>query len=410
MDVFARSPPWMALPAVLRGDSLPPWLRRRIQKQSLYQELFHCRIIYNFKLLIVILQALFTMAEASRMSVKHFVVWDLGGTKCAAALVQYNPHNQEFSCLKRHYLKLLECESLNQLIENIEAHLGLKMSDADGICIGAAGQFDGRVLNLEKGYPFEMNFAEIAQQKGWKNWQVVHDYVPILCTTFTSYMNNSENVRILVPGHEDPFGRRVVFGVGTGLGLKDGVLSKGGELWLGTNEIGLIGIPHPPLVDKAVRDRHREFIHFLRSDKAFGDDKPITFEAILTGQGTRRLHQFLTGEANLSPEALGEQLRNGWHQPTLKLFAWYLGLFVGTVQLIFMPSGGIWITGGVVLRHLESVDQPEFLLGIQASPAYATERAQFPLGVLANSDHAFYGGAYYALRSLNSHNKAHTCT
>lgn len=338
------------------------------------------------------------------MGEKEFVVWDLGGTKCAAAHMRYNDKIQEFSCVKSHYVKLQECQSLDQLVDNIEAHLGLKMSQVDGICIGAAGQFDGRILRLENGYPFEMNFADIAQKRAWHNWQVIHDYVPILCATFTSYMDHPENVKVLAKGQPDIFGRRLVFGVGTGLGLKDGVLLKSGDLWLGTNEIGHVGIPHPPLVDKAVRDRHREFINFLRSDKAFGDDKPITFEAILTGQGTRRLHHFLTGECNLSPEELGAQLRDGWHQPTLKLFAWYLGLFVGTVQLIFMPSGGIWFTGGVVLRHLEAVEQPEFLLGIKASPAYEEQRAKFPLGVLANPEHAFFGGAFYALRTLNEKN------
>ncbi len=335
------------------------------------------------------------------MGGKEFIVWDLGGTKCAAAHMRYDASNKEFSCIKRHYVKLEECVSLSALVENIEANLGIEMAAVDGICIGAAGQFDGQILRLENGYPFEMNIAEVAKQKRWIHWQVVHDYVPILCATFTSYMHHPENLKIIKPGEPNIHGRRVVFGVGTGLGLKDGVLLKSGELWLGTNEIGLIGIPHPPLVNKAVRDRHREFINFLRSDKAFGDDKPLTFEAILTGQGTRRLHHFLTGEANLSPEELGAQLRDGWHKPTLKLFAWYLGLFVGTVQLIFMPNGGIWITGGVVLRHLEAVQQPEFLLGIQASPAYAKERDKFPLGVLANSDHAFYGAAFYALRVLD---------
>lgn len=335
--------------------------------------------------------------DGGAMSHQDFIVWDLGATKCAAAHMRYTEKNREYSCIKQHYLRLKDCQSLEELIDNVEAHLDIRMSQVDGICIGAAGQFDGQILKLEKGYPYPMNFSELARKRGWKNWQVVHDYIPVLCATFTSYMNHSENLKIINKGEMDYFGRRVVFGVGTGLGMKDGVLLKSGELWMGTNEVGHIGIPHPPLVDEGIRERHREFINFLRSDKAYGNDKPITFEEILTGRGTSSLHQFLTGEANLSPEELGTQLRHGWHQPTLKLFAWYLGLFVGSLQLIFMPSGGIWITGGVVLRHLEAVEQPEFLLGIQASPAYRNEREKFPLGVLANSDHAFYGGAFYAL-------------
>ena len=61
------------------------------------------------------------------MGEKELIVWDLGGTKCAAALMRYDEKTKDFSCLKRHSIKLQECGSLDQLVDNLETHLGLKM-------------------------------------------------------------------------------------------------------------------------------------------------------------------------------------------------------------------------------------------------------------------------------------------
>lgn len=76
----------------------------------------------------------------------------------------------------------------------------------------------------------------------------------------------------------------------------------------------------------------------------------------------------------------------------------YLGLFIGTLQLTFMPDAGIWITGGVILKNPQIFDCSEFYDGIKSSPSYWEHRQEFPLGVLQNTDHAFIGGAYYAAR------------
>ncbi|OAI49537.1 hypothetical protein AYO45_06985 [Gammaproteobacteria bacterium SCGC AG-212-F23] len=84
----------------------------------------------------------------------------------------------------------------------------------------------------------------------------------------------------------------------------------------------------------------------------------------------------------------------------LDAFAWYTGLFIGTVQLIFMPEGGIWITGGVALSHLSIFDNPEFLHGIHTSPSYLPERQKYPLGILCNPEHALMGGGFYASKRL----------
>lgn len=323
----------------------------------------------------------------------NIVTWDLGATKCAAGLVEYEPSNQQFVCKKHVNVKLADCTSLENLIHEIETKMDYSMAEADAICIGAAGHYDGKTLLHTNPYPYPMNFADIANGQKWPPFTVIHDYASIVCATFTDYMKHQKNIKRLNDCPLKQQGRRVAFGIGTGLGLKDGVLFSNGDFWLGQNEIGHIGVVTPPEADKKHLDRHREIVSFLK--------QPVTFEKILSGQGMANLYQFFyPSSGTITPEAVGEKLRKGEAQELLNTFAWYLGLFVGTVQLIFMPECGVWITGGVALHHLDVFDQPDFFAGIHASPAYLSQREAYPLGVLLNSEHALIGSAYYAVQRL----------
>lgn len=335
------------------------------------------------------------------MSNKTFISLDLGATKCAAAIVNYHLQDKVFICEKHCTFKLKSVTSLAELIAQIENELRIKIRDADAICVGAAGMYDGEQLHLEAGYPYPMTFAKLAKEQNWPAYTIIHDYAPIVCATFTAQGNDPQLVRKLNQKTSEIYGRRVALGVGTGLGLKDGVLFPDGNFWLGTNEIGHIGITFPPLTSKIYEERHKELIKFLKSNQVLKENESLTFEKILSGPGTFRLHRFLYPDCQTqSPEELGIKLREGRAPETMKLFAWYLGLFIGNVQLAFMPSGGIWLTGGVLLNHIDVFDNTEFQKGIEATPAYMSQRSEFPLAVLERPEHAFIGGAYYAAQKL----------
>lgn len=329
---------------------------------------------------------------------KRIIAWDLGATKCAAGIIEYNTNTAALVCQKQCAIKLSDATSFADLNQRIEQLLGMRMQDADAMCIGAAGQYDGNVLQLDNGYPYLMNVAQVAKQFNWPVFDVIHDYAPLVCATFTSYMTNPANIKRLNSCEILPHGRRVAFGIGTGLGLKDGVLLSNGNFWLGHNEMGHIGVTTPPSANKDVIARHFELEKFMRSSQV----ESLTFEKILSGQGLVRLHKFLYGEnPNLTPEEVGQQMHAGSTPELTALFAWYSGLFVAAIQLIFMPQGGIWISGGVALTHLQVFDHPDFQAGIEATPAYYDLRKEYPLGVLINPEHALIGGGFYAASMLD---------
>lgn len=332
--------------------------------------------------------------------IKNIITWDLGATKCNVGLIEYDTENQHLHCKKTFVIKLAHTTSLADLVLQLEQGLNFSMQTADAICIGAAGFYDGQHLLLEGIYPYNMPFAALAAASNWPSYAIIHDYAPIVCSTFTSYMEKNNNVKYLNNATIKPHARRVAFGIGTGLGLKDGVLFPNGDFWLGENEAGHIGIPTPPLAEKEDLQRHQELIKFLLDNKV-ENHSALTFEKLLSGPGTVRLYQFFHSESDvLTPEQVGQKLRDGKAPETLDALAWYIGLFIGTIQLSFMPEGGIWITGGVSLNHLDVFDHPVLTQGIKSLPAYYSQREHYPLGVLCNQEHALMGGGYYASKRL----------
>ena len=226
------------------------------------------------------------------MTSNTVITLDLGATKCAAAIVAFHHQTREFVCVKTCSVKLADTVSLADLIEQISGALGMPFHSADAVCIGAAGQYDGSELKHLPGvYPYPMHFAALATAKKWPPYAVIHDYDTVVCATFTSYLRHDDHVIRL--NHCEPklHQRRVALGIGTGLGLKDGVLLRNGDFWLGKNEIGHIGIINPPKTDHARLSLHQEFMRYLYAEQIKSSGQ-ITFENILTGRGLAHLHQF----------------------------------------------------------------------------------------------------------------------
>jgi glucokinase len=330
---------------------------------------------------------------------QRIVSWDLGATKCTAGLIDYHCATHTLICNKHYTVKLAETHSLEDLINQLETGLNFSFAQADMICIGAAGHYDGQCLIHANSYPYPMQFADTAKWQQWPPFIIIHDYASVICATFTSYMEQEKNIKRLNACTMNPHGRRVALGIGTGLGLKDGVLFANGDFWLGQNEIGHIGIPTPPTADRYYFDRHQAIMNFLNKKFMAFSNQAITFEKILTGQGLVNLYEFFYPDRpSHTTEEIGREIKAGKLLEIQDTFAWYIGLLVGTVQLAFMPEGGVWMTGGVIINQLTILDRSDFFTGIHASPAYLAQRKQYPLGILCDPEHALIGGAYYTVK------------
>src|SRR5581483_5716243 len=109
----------------------------------------------------------------------------------------YHAHSADLECKKHCTIKLSETTSLADLVYRLENTLDFAMADADAVCIGGAGHYDGQHLLLEGAYPYAMPFAQLALEQAWPIYDIIHDYAPIVCATFTSYMQQPHNIKPL---------------------------------------------------------------------------------------------------------------------------------------------------------------------------------------------------------------------
>ena len=70
-------------------------------------------------------------------------------------------------------------------------------------------------LHLASGYPFKMCFSQVAKSQSWSEFSVVHDYTPVVASTFV--IRNHPALQIVREGSLNPTGRRVALGLGTWL-------------------------------------------------------------------------------------------------------------------------------------------------------------------------------------------------
>ncbi len=325
----------------------------------------------------------------------QMVSCDIGATKCCCAIVQYHHDSAQYRLIRVATVPLNQVSSFLELINALEQALAFNFAQADAICIGAAGRYNSSHIELTTGYPYAMNVAEVAKIKQWRNYDVVHDYVPLACSTFAH--PDQHMYQVIHQGKHNPYGRRLILGVGSGLGIKDCVLFPNGRFWYGDNEAGHCGVPVPPLTVPQKQIFHNDFMSYLNVNPELARHEGVTFEKILSGKGLSRLHQFLTnGAACIAPEVIGEKANDPTYSETWRYFAWYLGLFVGTMQLMFMPNGGIWLGGGVIQKNSHLFELNEFYEGIHATPAYLQDRNLFPIYAFTGVEHFHYGAAFYA--------------
>lgn len=331
---------------------------------------------------------------------KYILVFDIGATKCAVGIMCYDEVSARLTLLESAKQCLLEATCLDALFALLQQQVNFDFKKADAVCIAAAGRYHDGVLHLENAYPYPMTIDCYAKKQNWQHVVVVHDYTPIACATFTDFTKQSEHILTINPGKADTYGRRLVLGVGTGLGIKDIILLSNHDFWLGENEAGHMGLPFPPLAQLADQKRHRALLRFLRKSDTFSVGEAITFESILSGRGVERLYRFINENQSLSAKDISRHATQIACRKTWELFAWYLGLFVSSLQLAMMPSGGIWMSGGVLRQNTHIFDTGAFLDGIAAIPAYYAERCQFPIYLMLGNQHVFYGGAYYVIKRV----------
>lgn len=195
-----------------------------------------------------------------------------------------------------------------------------------------------------------------------------------------------------------PPGNRVIYGPGTGLGVAQLIL-EGGSPRVVAGEGGNVAFG-PSTEDLArLRDRIAGEVERRRPENPDPTMKPRQ-EDILSGNGLENLH-FALFDERLAAEEISDKAHAGENRAK-RTFSHFFDALAGMgadLALTGLPTGGIFISGGMTRRNLALLDPVRFREIFEARWCYQEILAMIPVFVLTRDSSGLEGAAAYAAMS-----------
>lgn len=262
---------------------------------------------------------------------------------------------------------------------------------------GIAGPVVGRSVETTN-LPWKVDAWQLEQRFGIRSVALLND---LQATATAVPFLEAADFRTLHPATADPRGLVAVIAPGTGLGMALLVTTEHGHLALPTEGGHMSFAPGD--------DMEIDLLRFLRN--RFGH---VSYERIASGSGLPNVYEFFRAEGQLDePAWLREQLgAAGDPTPvivaaaleqqvpiavaTLDGFVRVLGSAIGSAALLSMPTGGIYLGGGIPPRILQRLRQPDFLEAVHAKGRSRALLERMPLHVILDAESALHGAVWHA--------------
>jgi glucokinase len=238
------------------------------------------------------------------------------------------------------------------------------------------GGTQARITNL----PWLLDSAQLAGALGIERVTLINDLAGV---GYGIAGLGPDRLVTVQPGSPQPDGLRAVIGVGTGLGMA--LLVPGRGDWrVFPTEGGHVDFA--PLDEQQVR--LREFAR-LRLGIA-----RVSFERLASGPGLALVHEFLGGPAvdaaTVSARAAAGDTRS---KEAMRLFAGLCGAVAGNLALTCLPSGGLYLAGGVVQKNLKLFQSTAFVDAFRAKGRMADLLERVPVLAITEPDIGLLGAA-----------------
>ena len=314
----------------------------------------------------------------------YIIGGDIGGTKTIIALAEADDGRVNFT--HQRQFESGKHDSLEEIIGLFMGEVSINRGET-AACFGIAGAIkDGRCKTTN--LPWEVDEKSIKEKIGLKEVKLINDFKSI---GYGIPYLGEEDLNVLNEGYKDDKGPIAIIGAGTGLG--EGVAfysshsrsyqvlpSEGGHSTFspaGEEELGL----HKYLMEK------------------FGH---VSFERLLSGQGFVNIYNYLadTGFAAIDPDiavrmeeeddpaavisSAGLVGKDALCIKALDMFVSIYGTEAGNLALKFLPSGGLYISGGIATKISKKLKDGIFMKSFLNKGRMSDFLKNIPLYIVLN--------------------------
>ncbi len=306
---------------------------------------------------------------------------DVGGTNARFAVVRRSANGR---ILVEHHRKF-RCDDFEHLYDAIRAYLkDLPSPRPDMLCLAAAGPVDDQAVRLtNRNWAFSS--AEIGQECGIGTVILIND---IAAQAYGLYDIEDDAITTVKEGSARPDAPRVVVGLGTGLGVTSVV----------STSHGITVIPGEAGHARAAASEAEEWglMEVVSSESPY-----LSWEQLLSGPGLVRLTNAIGkrqgGDAQYaSPEEVVSKAIER-HDPicekALQRFCAMLGGFCGDLALVLGASGGVFLTGSLMVAIKDFLRASDFAARFQDKGPMRAFVERTPVAIITDHNAPLIGAA-----------------
>lgn len=312
---------------------------------------------------------------------------DLGGTKTLLGVFDRAPGRPEPRVVREFIT--LDYDNLAPMVAEFLRDAWIEPHAIEAATIGVAGPVKQQTARLTN-VPWRIEAAALQQQLGLGQVELVNDVEAMAWAVPT--LRRDETV-VLQAGVADPEGNALLVTAGTGLG----------HCFL--HRIG------SRLVPMASEGGHADFA--ARTDREvalarFLSERVgrVDVEAVVSGRGLGRIAEFThEGPCALAPPGLelaeypahvsaaAMDGRCGRCAEAFDIFLEAFGSVVGSVAILAVARGGVFIGGGIPPKILDALADGRFIRAFRAKPPMEALLADIPVKVILDAKTGLLGAA-----------------
>lgn len=329
---------------------------------------------------------------------KLILAGDIGGTKTVLALFSTSKDQKTPPLVSTRFASG-QYNSLEDIIAEFLEQTGAHPSIASFGVAGPIENHQAHITNL----PWTIRADSISKTFQIPQVFLLNDLQAV--ATIVPFLDKAD-LGSLNPGNPANKGTIAVIAPGTGLGVSFLVWNSSGYRAYATEGGHNSFAPRTPL--------QTELLIFLQ-----GRYEHVSFERICSGKFLPNIYDFLVQKGTYAvPSWFHQELEQAPDRTplivqaatdkkaaicvaTLDLFVQCLGTLIGNMALTLLPTGGIYLGGGIPPRIFNRLQQQDFLTAITDKGRFSTLVSTIPLHVILDSQAGLSGAARHGLLAMH---------